>query len=104
MAVTREAFRPYTDPETFERIVEYPTVAEMWRECLKTFAERPAIEDDGKTYTFAQLEKDASAVRRLFRPVHGRSGRQYLRFLRKESDPSGSAGRRGDRLRYFGGQ
>ena len=63
MALTREIFRPYTDAETFDRIVEYRTVPEMWAKCLTEFADRPAIEDDGKSYTFAQLEKDAAAVR-----------------------------------------
>ncbi|MBP5295444.1 MAG: acyl--CoA ligase, partial [Lachnospiraceae bacterium] len=63
MALTREVFRPYTDPETFDRIREYETVTEMWAKCLADFADRPAIEDDGKSYTFAQLEQDAASVR-----------------------------------------
>ena len=34
MTYTKDVFRPYTDKETFERIVEYPAVTEMWAKCL----------------------------------------------------------------------
>ena len=63
MAVTREVFRPYTDAETFEKIVEYGTVTEMWQACMNAFADRPAVEDGGVSHSFAELDKDASAVR-----------------------------------------
>ena len=39
----RENFRPFTDPEEFERIIEKDTVTEMWRDCLRDYADREAI-------------------------------------------------------------
>ena len=71
---TRELFRKYTDPETFARIVEYGTVAEMWEHCLAAYADAPAIVDDGQTRTFAQLERDAAGFRTLLAgcPAGGR--------------------------------
>ena len=62
---TRELFRKYTDPDTFERIVEFGTVSEMWEHSLATWPEAPAIVDNGNTYTFAQLEQDVAGFRTL---------------------------------------
>ena len=64
---TREVFAKYTTPETFERIKEYETVSEMWENCLKQYPDAVAIEDDGKKYTYAQLEEDAAAFRTLLK-------------------------------------
>lgn len=62
---SREVFRKYTDPEIFEKIREYGTVSEMWEVCLREYAGQVAIEDDGKSYTYAQLEADAADLRTL---------------------------------------
>ena len=62
---TRELFRKYTDPDTFERIVEFGTVSEMWEHSLATWPDAPAIVDNGNTYTFAQLEQDVAGFRTL---------------------------------------
>lgn len=62
---TRELFRPYTDAETFAQIREMDSVSEMWTHCVSSYADRIAIEDNGKAYTYADIEKDAASFRPL---------------------------------------
>lgn len=62
----REKFRAYTAPEEFEKITSFKTVNEMWQARSAEFADRVAIEDDGKKYTYKQLEEDASYLRPVF--------------------------------------
>lgn len=62
---TRELFRKYTDADTFERIREFGTVSEMWRNCLAEYADAVAVEDDGNKYTFAAIEADIARLRPL---------------------------------------
>lgn len=62
----REKFRPYNSPEEFDRIVYYNSVGEMWENCVKEYAQRTAIEDDGKKYTYEQLEEQAAYLRPRF--------------------------------------
>ena len=70
----REKFRKYTSPETFEKIVSFASVGEMWKNRSALFADLTAIEDDGKKYTYAELEKDAS----YFRPLLGEGKRAAI--------------------------
>lgn len=65
MKDTRELFRKYTDPAEFDRIREFGTVCEMWKMCVEEYADKIAVEDDGKKYTFAELESDAARLRTL---------------------------------------
>ncbi|MBR6271075.1 MAG: acyl--CoA ligase [Lachnospiraceae bacterium] len=58
-----EIFRKYTDAETFSGITEYKTVSEMWEQCLAKWPDAAAIEDDGKTYSYSDLERDAAKLR-----------------------------------------
>ena len=51
--MSNEIFRKYTDPETFEKIVDYKNVTEMWEHSVSTCPDTPAIVDNGKTYTYA---------------------------------------------------
>lgn len=60
---TKEAFRKYTDEATFNKIKDYETVSEMWLDCVKNYADNIAIVDNGESYSFAQLEKDAADFR-----------------------------------------
>ena len=63
---TKELFRKYTvDPAEFDRIVDFDTVTEMWEHCLAEYADRPAIADNGREYTFRELENDAAGFRTL---------------------------------------
>ncbi len=59
----RSVFAKYTDPQTFAKIVEYDTVSQMWQRCINEYAELPAIVEDDKQYTYAQLEEDAALLR-----------------------------------------
>lgn len=63
MIYTKEVFAKYTDPETFARIKEMDTVAEMWQHCIENYGEKTAIVDDGKSYTFAEVEEDTAFLR-----------------------------------------
>ena len=65
MTETKDLFRKYTDEATFARIVDMDTVSEMWQRCLREFGGSVAIADDGKEYTYRQLEEDAAGFRTL---------------------------------------
>lgn len=58
-----EPFRRYMDPGEFERIRPYESLTAMWRASVEQFGPQPAIEDDGRTYTYAELEADAALYR-----------------------------------------
>lgn len=63
MITSREPFRKYTDSETFEKIVKYPSMTKMWQSCVSQYKDRVAIEDNGISYTYEMLESDASVMR-----------------------------------------
>lgn len=60
---SREIWRPYTDAETFARICEMDTVAEMWTACQREFSRDPAIVDQGVTYSYREVETDCARFR-----------------------------------------
>ena len=60
--VIENVFDKYTDPATLARIVDYPNVTAMWRECVRKYADLPAI-DDGRTYSYSELDDLVSKVR-----------------------------------------
>lgn len=62
---TRERFRPYTNPEEFEKITEMQTVTEMWKGCVEKYAGAVAIQDVEGKHTYAELEQDAAKFRTL---------------------------------------
>ena len=62
-----DVFKKYTDKETFEKIVNYDSISQMWQTCIQKYSELNAIDFDGKKYTFAQLENDVSAFRPLLK-------------------------------------
>lgn len=64
-APDRTVFSRYTDPETFARIREKDSVAEIWRDAAAEFASVPAIVDGELTRTFAELDADAAGFRSL---------------------------------------
>ena len=63
---SKEIFRKYTDDATFARIKEFTTVSAMWEHCVSEFTDAPAIVDEGKAHSFAELEADAAGFRTLF--------------------------------------
>ncbi|MBO4278508.1 MAG: acyl--CoA ligase [Spirochaetales bacterium] len=60
--VIENVFDKYTDPETLSRIVDYPNMTQMWRNCCARYTDNPAI-DDGRPYSFSELDRLASGVR-----------------------------------------
>ena len=58
-----EIFRPYTDSETFEKIIDYPNVTSMWAHSVATYPDTVAILDNGRSYTYAQLDAEVAAFR-----------------------------------------
>lgn len=60
--VTENHFLKYCSSEVMERIVDYPTVAHMWQECVKLYGELTAIED-GEKYTYNQMDEDIALFR-----------------------------------------
>ena len=58
-----EIFRQYTDPETFEKIVDYPNVTAMWSHSVAAYPDTVAVTDNGKSYTYAQMDAEVAAFR-----------------------------------------
>ena len=62
--VIENVFDKYTDQGTLSRIVDYPNMTQMWRSCCRQFPDSPAI-DDGRPYSFSDLDRLAAGVRGL---------------------------------------
>ncbi len=62
-ANTREFFAKYASKDVFDRIVEYPDVITMWNHCVSTYSSDVAIVDDGKSYTFEEINADIAKFR-----------------------------------------
>jgi len=60
--VIDRVFERYAEPETIARIVDYTDMTQMWRSCVKQYSDLPAI-DDGKVYTYGELDALAAGVR-----------------------------------------
>jgi long-subunit acyl-CoA synthetase (AMP-forming) len=63
----KEVFRKYCDPAQFDRIVDRDSVSEMWQNSVTEYPDVVAIEDDGKKYTYAEVEEDVSRFRPLLK-------------------------------------
>ena len=64
---TDEVFKKYTDEKTFERIVEYDSISQMWKNCLNEFGNLNAVCYDGEHHTFSQIENDAAKFRSVLK-------------------------------------
>ncbi|MBE5754435.1 MAG: acyl--CoA ligase [Clostridiales bacterium] len=60
--ITNEVFKKYTSEETWNKIVDYQSVSEMWASCVKNYANKTAIVD-GKEYTYSEIDQKVSAMR-----------------------------------------
>ena len=63
MTDTLQRFAPYMDAEDLAQLKEYPSVSAMWTDVLTRFGDRVAIEDEGKQYSFSDLEAAAAGLR-----------------------------------------
>lgn len=62
---TAEVWRKYMDAETFDRIREMDSVAQMWAYCVSEYAQETAITDQ-KPYTYAELDEEVARMRTAF--------------------------------------
>lgn len=67
MIDTRKIFAKYASKETIDRIVEYDTVADMWKDKAKEFGKEIAVDYDGVKHTYAELDADAGAFRTVIK-------------------------------------
>lgn len=63
--VKKNYFEKYCSPEILEQIIDYPSIPHMWQSCIKKYSELEAIEDAGKTYTYADLDCDMGGYRSI---------------------------------------
>ena len=68
-----EKFRKYTSDETFDRIVDFQNVTEMWNRCISEYADSIAIVD-GENYTYAKLDEDAAYFRTVLKENNADTG------------------------------
>lgn len=59
----KEIMRKYTTDETFEKIVDFSNVAEMWENSVKNYPDCIAICDNSVEYSFKTLDEDVSFFR-----------------------------------------
>ena len=85
-ADTLELYRTYTGDETFDRIKHYETVAQMWEDRAAEYADLTAIADDGKTYTFRQLQEDVAHFRAVLRESGVEQGQRVALLIPNSYD------------------
>ena len=56
-------FAKYTDAETFNKIVDYSSLTDMWESSVKSCGEALAVIDEDKEYTYSQLDAEIAAFR-----------------------------------------
>jgi len=56
-------FEKYTAAEEYKRIVSYKNVTAMWQHSVEIFANNVALVDNGKTYTYAELDAEVASFR-----------------------------------------
>ena len=86
MDKNREYFAKFVDAEQFARIQEKDTVVEMWESVRKEFADLVAIVDDGKSYTYAELDKDAAEFRGVLKGLGLSKGDRVGVFAKNSYD------------------
>ncbi len=60
---SREIWRKYTDAQTFDRIVGFDSVAQMWSVRAKEFADNTAIVDQGESVSYSALDAEVARFR-----------------------------------------
>ena len=60
---SREAFKKYMDAESYDRMREFDSMSQMWGYCVSEYRDKTAVIDEGREYSFAQLENDAAGLR-----------------------------------------
>lgn len=86
IANTLELYRQYTGEATFSRIREFETLTEMWEARAAEYAGLTAIADDGKTYTFDTLRRDAARFRTVLKNAGVQPGSRVALLLPNSYD------------------
>ncbi len=63
----KEIFRKYGDPEQFDRIVDMDSVSQMWQNSVKCYPDAVAVEDNGKRYTYSDIDAAVALYRTLIK-------------------------------------
>lgn len=56
-------FAQYTDPQTYAKIVDWPSVTAMWKNSAAAYAQNLAVEDGETSLTYAELDGRVAAMR-----------------------------------------
>lgn len=56
-------FSKYTDESTYQKIVSYDSVSQMWKSCQKQYGNEIAINDNGQNYSYCEIENDVAYFR-----------------------------------------
>lgn len=62
-----EKFEKYTDSDTYAKIVDYESVTHMWHHSVETYSDCVAIVDEGRRYTYKELEAEVAAFRTVYK-------------------------------------
>ena len=76
-------FAQYTDPQTYAKIVDWPSVTAMWKNSAAAYAQNLAVEDGETSLTYAELDGRVAAMRGALKEL----GIEYEDFGINESDP-----------------
>lgn len=68
---TVEVFRKYAPEGVWAKLRNYDCVTQMWENVVREFSGSVAIADDGKEYSFAQLDADAAGFRAVLKIEKG---------------------------------
>ena len=63
MKYEENVFAKYTSKENIERIKCFDSVAELWETSVKEFANEPALADNARSLTYAELDKEVAKFR-----------------------------------------
>ena len=83
---TREYFAKFASKETFDKIVEYPDVITMWKHSVEAYPNDVAIVDDGKNYTFAEIDADVAKFRTVLKENGLQKGDKVALYAKNSYD------------------
>jgi long-chain acyl-CoA synthetase len=59
-------FKKYTDTQTFDKIVDFANITDMWEHSVKTYGDHSAVVD-GEDYTYAALDAEVAKFRTVLK-------------------------------------
>lgn len=62
---TDSIFRKYTDSETFSKIIDHSCITKMWEHSVKNYEGNISIVDNGRQFTYGQLDRQVAEMRRI---------------------------------------